>query len=137
MVERFNRITHSGYSERAKFDLQLGSAQDDEDRLAMTLQTTSIELKTERHDWERTGNIIIEYQNDGRPSGIAITEAEWWVHELARGDETVMMLWIRVPRLDEVCRSKIGTAADVPCGDGKRGRGILLSLRELLQSGRR
>lgn len=34
----------------------------------------------------RTGNLCIEYQHSLKPSGIAVTKAEWWFYFVLRGD---------------------------------------------------
>jgi hypothetical protein len=133
MVERFTGVLRPEAGDRSKFDIQLGSAQNDEDRLAMALQLAAIELKTERYQWEQTGNIFIEYESRGRPSGIAATTSDFWCHELARGDETLCYLLIPMDRLKRVCREKFKTLAHKSdAGDAKAQRGIVLRLNDLL-----
>jgi hypothetical protein len=61
-----------------KIDIQLSQALIDERRLMDVFREArieKIELKSESWQWERTGNICIEYRCDGRPSGISTTEA--------------------------------------------------------------
>ena len=41
------------------------------------------EVKTERNQWKKTGNIAIEYMSRGEWSGITTTKAEIWVHFLS------------------------------------------------------
>lgn len=132
-VERFTGVLRPEAADRSKFDIQLGSAKNDEDRLANALQLAAIELKTERYQWEKTGNIFIEYESRGRPSGIAVTTSDFWCHELARGDETLCYLMIPVDRLKAACREKLRSQANKNgAGDDKAQRGIALSLRDLL-----
>jgi hypothetical protein len=133
MTERFSWATHSDAGDRKKFDIQLGSARDDEDRLALSLQNKTIELKTERFQWEQTGNIFIEYESRGEPSGLAVTTADFWCHELARGDDTLCYLVIPTDRLKKICRGKLKTAAHKNgAGDAQAQRGIVLKLSDLL-----
>jgi hypothetical protein len=113
---------------QAKFDIQLGSARSDEDQLAHRLQHAAIELKTERFQWEKTGNICIEYRWNGKPSGIATTEADFWMHELARGEETLAYLMFPVPRLKEMCR-KAHEAGNYRRGVGDKGLSDVIWLR--------
>ena len=90
-----------------KFDLQLGAALVAERRLGeifAAAKIEKIELKTETWQWEQTGNICIEYRRAGKPSGIAVTEADYWVHELRRGDGTLCYLMFPTPRLKELAR---------------------------------
>jgi hypothetical protein len=120
-----------------KFDLQLGQALRNERRLAEIFsygKIERIELKSETWQWERTGNICIEFRCDGRPSGIAVTEADYWVHELRRDDDTLLYLMIPVPRLKQLCREAIKAGrARYGGGDGGRFDNVVLSLRELLR----
>lgn len=120
-----------------KFDIQLNQALIAERRLATIFAAASIEkieLKTETWQWERTGNICIEYRCDGRPSGISVTEADYWVHELRRDDETLLYLMFPVPRLKELCRAAIKSGrARSKAGDDGRFDVVILPLRELLK----
>lgn len=116
-----------------KFDIQLGRARRHEGRLGDVLQGAKIELKTETWQWERTGNIAIEYKQDGKPSGIATTEADFWVHELCRGDETLCYLWFPVDRLKAICRDAYRRGCRREGGDGGRFEMVVLSLSDLLR----
>jgi hypothetical protein len=119
---------------RAKFDIQLGSALNDQDQFAARLQNANIELKTERFQWEQTGNICIEYAWDGKPSGIAATPADFWVHELARGDATLLYLMIPVPHLKQICREAYAAGNyRKGVGDGGHSDVILLKIKDLLK----
>ena len=63
-----------------KFDLQLNQALLHERRLGEIFRNQKIEkieLKSETWQWERTGNIAIEYRCDGKPSGISMTQADF------------------------------------------------------------
>jgi len=89
-----------------KFDLQLDAALLRERELARIFgdRNVKIELKSETWQWEQTGNICIEYQCDGKPSGISTTEADFWVHELRRDDQTLCYLMFPIERLKELAR---------------------------------
>jgi hypothetical protein len=90
-----------------KFDLQLSDALIAERRLAEIftgMDIHKIELKTETWQWEQTGNICIEYRQKGEPSGIAVTEAGCWVHELRRDGETLVYLMFPIARLKALAR---------------------------------
>jgi hypothetical protein len=56
--------------DRKKFDLDLEYGQVREDKIAEMLQDKKIEVKSERDIWQTTGNIAIEYESWGKPSGI-------------------------------------------------------------------
>ena len=72
---------------RKKFDLDLEYGKVREQAVASMLQDKKIEVKSERDVWQNTGNIAIEYESYGKPSGIAATEADYWFHNLCIGDD--------------------------------------------------
>ena len=75
-------------ADRKKFDLDLQYGQVREQQVADMLQDKKIEVKSERDVWQKTGNIAIEYECYGKPSGINATESDYWFHNLCIGDET-------------------------------------------------
>jgi hypothetical protein len=116
-----------------KFDLQLGRAQAHEERLAKLLTGAKIELKTETWQWEQTGNIAIEFSCDGKPSGIGVTEADWWIHELCRGDQTLVYLMFPVGRLKDLCREAYRQGRHRRGGDDNRFEMVLIRVSDLLK----
>ena len=77
---------------RKKFDIDLEYGKVREKQVADMLQDKKIEVKSERGMWQRTGNIAIEFESYGKPSGIAATESDYWFHNLCVGDETFCTL---------------------------------------------
>ena len=65
---------------RKKFDIDLQYGKVREKLVADMLQDKKIEVKSERDVWQRTGNIAIEYECYGKPSGINATESDYWFH---------------------------------------------------------
>jgi hypothetical protein len=120
-----------------KFDMQLSQALIDERRLADIFEHADIhkiELKSESHQWEETGNICIEFAQNGQPSGIAITEATVWVHELKRDGETLCYLMFPVERLKKLAREAYQEGRfRTHVGDGGRFDVVLLRLRDILK----
>lgn len=117
-----------------KFDLQLSQALIDEQRLADIFSHSRIErveLKSESFQWERTGNICIEFESRGQPSGIAVTEADYWVHELKRDGETLVYLMFPIERLKQLCR-KAGRVVHGAGDDGAQSV-VILPLSEILR----
>lgn len=104
-----------------KFDLQFSQALVNERRLAEIFAYRTIEkveLKSEKWLWEKTWNLCVEFEHDGRPSGIAATQADYWVHELKRGGETLVYLMFPIDRLKALCRDAYQSGAVVRnCGD--------------------
>lgn len=130
-------MTDVSYNRDGKFDLQLSQALIDERRLGEIFagaRIERVELKSETWQWEQTGNICIEYRQDGRPSGISTTQADLWVHELKRDGRTLLYLMIPVERLKEICRAAIKRGdCRHSAGDGGRFDVVLLSLSDLLK----
>ena len=112
-----------------KFDIDLKYGQVREQELADILQNEKIEVKTERDKWKETGNICIEFRCRGKESGIAVTEAKWWVHVLADGDETVCMLMFPTNKLKEIARKHLDKV--VNGGDDNLSKMVLIPLKEI------
>jgi len=127
-------MTQSVYNHNNKFDIQLSKATVDERRLGdifTTRKIERIELKTENYQWEKTGNICIEIKQRGEPSGISVTEADYWVHELQREGETLVYLMFPVDRLKELCKTA-GTVRKAG-GDGGRFTNVTIPIRDILK----
>jgi hypothetical protein len=125
------------FNRDGKFDLQLDQALINERRLADIfehMRIERIELKSETWQWEQTGNICIEYRQNGRPSGIANTEADCWVHELRRDGRTLVYLMFPIERLKELAREAYRQGRyHEGGGDGGRFCNILIPLSEILK----
>ena len=125
------------YNNDKKFDLQLSQALQAERRLGEIFSAKKIdkiELKTETWQWEQTGNICIEYKFNGKPSGIAATEADYWVHELRRDNETLCYLMFPIDRLKYLGREfyHLGKTC-AKSGDGRKSEVVLIPLNEVLK----
>lgn len=117
-----------------KYDLQLSASKQHEIRLAGIFtsfnRVAKLELKTETKQWEDTGNIAIEFACRGKPSGIAATEADVWVHELRRDGATLCYLMFTRDRLRELCRNH---GRRVKGGDGGLSDLYILRLKDILR----
>lgn len=117
------------------FQLQMEEAQVAEGKLRRFLSDMTdkkVELKTERKMWHDTGNIVIEYESYGKPSGIAATKADYWVHELrSQEDETLVYLMFPTPILRKVCNQLMEQDAWRVGGENKKMEMVLLKLEEL------
>ena len=90
--------------DRKKFDIDLQFGSIREDKIADMLTNKKIEVKSERGKWMETGNICIEYQSYGKPSGIEATEADFWFHNLCIGNEIFCTLVFDVPKLKKLVK---------------------------------
>ena len=120
-------------ADRKKFDLDLAYGKVREQRIADMLQDKKIEVKSERDLWMKTGNIAIEYECYGKPSGIAATEADYWFHNLCVGDKTFATLVFDVPSLRTIIEN-LDYKRSVSGGDNYASRMYLLNLQKLFSS---
>jgi len=114
-----------------RFDLDLQYGQVFEQKVADMLQNKKIEVKTERDKWKSTGNIVIEFESRGRPSGIASTEADYWFHNLAVGNDIVMTLVFPVSKLRSYITKNMPKM--IRGGDDNTSRMYLISLTDLVK----
>jgi|TARA_B110000285_G_scaffold188991_1_gene215442 hypothetical protein len=118
---------------RKKFDIDLEYGQVREKQVADMLQGKKIEVKSERGMWQKTGNIAIEFESYGKPSGIAATESDYWFHNLCVGDETFCTLVFDVKSLKKII-DKLDKIKWVSGGDNKASKMYLLNLQKLFSS---
>lgn len=79
-----------------RYDLKFGQV--GEKLLADIFNNRKIEVK--RDKWiPRTGNIAIEYESRGKPSGILKTEADWWAFIFSGNVEDNLLLMVEVKHL--------------------------------------
>ena len=119
-----------------RFDFELTRAHKNEDNLASLLLASGskIELKTEYRYWKKTGNICIEFESYGKPSGILATEAEHWVHSLKdkTTGETFYMI-IETKRLRALVQPYIDRGEYMRLGDNNASKCVLLPVRDLIE----
>ena len=118
---------------RKKFDIDLEYGQVREQLVADMLQNKKIEVKSERDMWQRTGNIAIEYQSYGKPSGIDATESDYWFHNLCVGDETFCTLVFDTKSLKKIINN-LDYKRSVSGGDNNASRMYLLNIQKLFSS---
>ena len=71
---------------RDKFDIDLAFGKVGEKAVEEMFEGDgTIEVKTEREIWKRSGNIAIEIRDRGKLSGISTTKAKTWIHMLDGG----------------------------------------------------
>jgi hypothetical protein len=118
---------------RKKFDIDLEYGQVREQLVADMLQNKKIEVKSERDMWQRTGNIAIEYQSYGKPSGIDATESDYWFHNLCVGDDTFCTLVFDTKSLKRIINN-LDYKRSVSGGDNNASRMYLLNIQKLFSS---
>ena len=118
---------------RKKFDIDLQYGKVREQLVADMLQDKKIEVKSERDMWQRTGNIAIEYESYGKPSGINATEADFWFHNLCVDDDVFCTLVFNVNNLKKLI-DKLDYKKSVSGGDNNASRMYLLNIQKLFSS---
>lgn len=97
------------------------------------LQDKKIEVKTERGMWSKTGNIAIEFESYGKPSGINATESDYWFHNLAIDDEVYCTLVFSTPMLKNIVE-KLDDHKVVKGGDNWASKMFLVNLSKLFST---
>ena len=119
--------------DRKKFDIDLEYGKVREKMVADMLQDKKIEVKSERDVWQKTGNIAIEYECYGKPSGINATESDYWFHNLCIGDETFATIVFDTESLKRII-TNLDSKRSVSGGDNNAARMYLLNLQKLFSS---
>lgn len=119
--------------DRKKFDIDLAYGEVREQMIVDMLTEKKIEVKSERDLWVKTGNIAIEYESWGKPSGIAATEADYWFHNLCIGDRTFATIVFDVPSLKQII-DNLDYKRSVSGGDNYASKMYLLNLQKLFST---
>lgn len=119
--------------DRKKFDIDLEYGKVREKMVADMLQDKKIEVKSERDVWQKTGNIAIEYESYGKPSGINATESDYWFHNLCIGEDTFATIVFDTKSLKRII-DNLDYKRSVSGGDNNASRMYLLNLQKLFSS---
>ena len=119
--------------DRKKFDIDLEYGKVREQMVADMLQDKKIEVKSERDVWQKTGNIAIEYECYGKPSGINATESDYWFHNLCIGEDTFATIVFDTKSLKRII-DNLDYKRSVSGGDNNASRMYLLNLQKLFSS---
>lgn len=113
------------------FDIDLRYGEMVENELLSALQGT-FEVKAERGAWQRTGNIAVEFECRGKPSGIAVTQAKHWAHVFMKDDMPFCYLLFPVDQLKEIARKYYKTNT-ISGGDDKASKMVLIPIDEIFK----
>ena len=101
--------------------------------MADMLQDKKIEVKSERNLWQKTGNIAVEYECYGKPSGINATESDYWFHNLCIDDEVFATLVFNTSNLKRIINN-LDYKKTVSGGDNNASKMYLLNIQKLFSS---
>ena len=109
-----------------RHDLEVGQLS--EKFLADLLENRTIEVKRDFLA-SKTGNVFVEYESRGKPSGIATSTADYWAFVL--DDERIIV----IPRglLKVMARESFEAGRLATGGDSNTSRGVLVKVRELVE----
>ena len=113
-----------------KFDIDLKYGQLREKQVHDIFSNKKIEVKTERDWWHKTGNIALEYECNGKPSGINATESDYWIQILAKGNKNHCMLVFEVKELKKIVK-KYKEQYTRMVGDRNASKCVILPIRKL------
>ena len=111
-------------------DLKFGNKHEKKIGNLLGLKAEEVEVKTERDWWAKTGNICIEVERRGKPTGLSITKAKVWVHVLSKGDKQLMRLVFDVPVLKKLTEKFKDNWKMV--GDRKETKAILIPFKKII-----
>ena len=119
--------------DRKKFDIDLQYGQVREKIVADMLQDKKIEVKSERGMWLQTGNIAIEYECYGKPSGINATNSDYWFHNLCVGDDVFATLVFETKMLKKIINASINAnqVRSVSGGDHNASKMYLINIQNI------
>ena len=120
------------FNNDSKWDIDLKFGQSHEKKIAklLGLKVEEIEVKTERDWWYKTGNVCIEIEREGKPTGLSCTEAKVWVHVFAIDKKQMMRLVIDVPVLKKLVKKYKDNWKMV--GDGRRTKAIFIPFGDII-----
>ena len=125
------RIDDTVSDDRFDKDLAWGEIYEGTLRDVLRSKGGLIEVKTERDIWKNTGNIWIEFSSRGKPSGISITKANWWVHWLTVDDKVIGGHIFPIEYIKEKSREYYKKGKVVPGGDDNTSMGILVPIKDV------
>ena len=117
----------------SKFDIDLEFGQQWEQHIDDLFSgAKTCEVKTERDQWATTGNICIETECWGKPSGINATESDIWVHNLVKNGKLIGSIMVPTDVLKEILAEL--PARSVMGGDNRASKLELVALTRLMKA---
>tara|TARA_Y100001972_G_scaffold43222_1_gene53195 strand:- start:2039 stop:2461 length:423 start_codon:yes stop_codon:yes gene_type:complete len=113
-------------------DLKFGKAHERKIAKLFGIKEEQIEVKTERDWWARTGNLCIEVERRGKPTGISITKAKIWIHVLSKGNKQMLRLVFDVGILKKIVKKYKDNWKMV--GDRKETKAVMIKFKDILNA---
>ena len=93
------------------------------------------EVKTERDQWVKYGNLAIELSCNNKASGLSRTEADIWLHNLSVKGELIASILVPVDVFREVVHKMVEdkVARVTKGGDGWRSELALIPIKTVME----
>ena len=112
------------------FDIDLKYGTIKEQKVRDMFQNCTIEVKSERNWWMKPGNIAIEYEYRGKPSGIYATKSDYWFHRLEEDKEEFCTLVFKTSTLKKIV-DKYKDKLTKNVGDDKASKCVIIPIKEI------
>lgn len=114
-----------------KYDLKIG--QEGENKLATILSSNTVEVK--RDSWTyRSGNIAIEFESRGKPSGIRTSKADWWCFILSGGYKDQIIVLVSTKKLKQLFSKYFLMGYIKQMGDNNTSNSVLIPIKEIFNN---
>jgi len=112
------------------WDIDLEFGEDSEQRIKEMLSNgDKLEIKTERDKWYDSGNIYVEIESRGKPSGLQTTKADYWVINLNKNNKDYCKLFFEIEDFKKITHKYRYNL--VNGGDNGTSKGYLIPIKEL------
>ena len=114
---------------RPNFDLDLKFGQEKENELQEILHNEPLECKCDKRCID-TGNVFVEFEDRGKPSGISITKSTFYAFCLYKKEREKKQIWVLIPT--EILKKLMKKYPVKSGGDNWEARGHIIPKEELL-----
>lgn len=98
---------------------------------ALDILTGKLEVKTDFKAY-KTGNLAIEIESNGKPSGLSTTEANWWLFNIRIPNNEPMLLIISRHRLRKLAQMHIHRGHVTMGGDKNLSKLVIIPISEVV-----
>lgn len=98
---------------------------------ALDILTGHLEVKTD-FKAHRTGNLAIEIESYGKPSGIQTSDANWWLFNIKIPQKEPLMLIISLKRLKQLASMHMHRGHTTMGGDQMKSKLVIIPVTEII-----
>jgi hypothetical protein len=118
-----------------RYDLKVGKR--GESVFYNMLENDLVEVKSEQskieNNWINSGNCFVEFESRNKKSGLAHTQAKWWVINFMEGDNLCFNITMSVERLKQIAQDYYARNGFVKGGDSDTSKGVLVPIHALIR----